>query len=104
MVEIKELQNGVEVDATGYREKFKSRFEAILVAYALAQGESAAQGGRQVEIIVPTGWGEGYMVGQSTGQHVVPSANGCAWIDATSGFMLNARSAEGPKIPPASQT
>ncbi len=63
MVEIKEQQGGVEVLANGYHEKFNSRFKAIMAAHALAFGESQAQGGQQVKIHVPEGWGEPYLVG-----------------------------------------
>lgn len=64
MVEIRELQDGVEVVTTDYRERFNSRFKAIMAAHALAFGESQAQGGQQVEIQVPAGWGDAYVVTQ----------------------------------------
>lgn len=64
MVEIKELQDDIEVLASGYHEKFNSRFKAIMAAHALAFGESQAQGGQQVDIPVPAGWGDAYMVTQ----------------------------------------
>lgn len=63
MVEIKELQDGVEVVAGSYRERFNNRFKAIMAAHALAFGESQAQDGRRIEIQVPSSWGEPYVVG-----------------------------------------
>jgi hypothetical protein len=63
MVEVRELRYGVEVVANGYREKFHSRFKAIMAAHALAYGESGANGGERIEIRVPKSWGGSYMVG-----------------------------------------
>lgn len=75
MVEIRELSDGVEVIATGFRERFNSRFKAIMAAHALAHAESELLGGRQVDIVVPTGWGEGYVIQRSTDQSFSPDAN-----------------------------
>lgn len=63
MVEIKEFEFGVEVVANGYRERFQSRFKAIMAAHALAFGESVANGGERIEIRVPKSWGNSYVVG-----------------------------------------
>ncbi|WP_417474272.1 hypothetical protein [Luteimonas mephitis] len=75
MVEIRELEAGVEVIATSYREKFNSRFKAIMAAHALAYGESELHGGSQVAIVVPPGWGEGYAVRQRADQSVASGAD-----------------------------
>ena len=68
MVEIRELRDGVEVLADGYREKFRNRFKAIMAAHALAYGESGANGGKPIEICVPHSWGSSYVVGEDRGQ------------------------------------
>ncbi|WP_156899912.1 hypothetical protein [Luteimonas mephitis] len=75
MVEIRELSDRVEVIAAGFREMFNSRFKAIMAAHALALAESELQGGRQVDIVVLAGWGEGYVIQRSTDRSFSPDAN-----------------------------